>query len=272
MATVPFTLAHAAAGPPLWRLTGRRLVLSALVVGSMAPDFEYLVHLRTTRTIGHTLPGLILMCLPASLAVLALWHGLVKRPLATLWPGRSWHLLAAAQRPFSWAPAERLVTICASVLLGAWSHLAWDAFTHRNGLVVKHLDFLTLRVGIGHLHVYNVLQYSSGLLGMAVLVVSYRRWAARSVRAAVGSAAAGRNSVRAQAGPGLPARVRYAALAAAGMAVASGGLAGVSRALEAGAGPRRVLVQGVLGTMAAAVLVAVALALVVEALLQRPRA
>jgi hypothetical protein len=265
MATVPFTLAHAAAGPPLWRLTGRRLVLSALVVGSMAPDFEYLVHLRTTRTIGHTLPGLILMCLPASLAVLALWHGLVKRPLATLWPGRSWHLLAAAQRPFSWAPAERLVTICASVLLGAWSHLAWDAFTHRNGLVVKHLDFLTLRVGIGHLHVYNVLQYSSGLLGMALLVAGYRRWAAHSIRAAGG------DGVGAPGKPALPARVRWTALAATGMALGAGGLAGVARALSAGAGPRRLLVQGVLGTMAAAVVAAVVLALVLEAAGERRR-
>jgi hypothetical protein len=267
MAIVPFTLAHAAAGPPLWRLTGRRLVLSAVVVGSMAPDFEYLLHLKTTRTIGHTVPGLVLMCLPASLVVLLLWHGLVKRPLATVWPGRAGHLLAAASRPFPWAPADRFLTICLSVLLGAWSHLAWDAFTHRNGLVVKHLAFLSDRVGIGHLHVYNVLQYASGLLGMAVLVMWYRRWTARSVRAAVDG-----GGVRAPAGPGLPARVRYAALAAAGMAVASGGLAGVSRALAAGAGPRRVLVQGVLGTMAATVPVAVALALVLEAILQRPRA
>ncbi|MGH8974547.1 MAG: DUF4184 family protein [Acidimicrobiia bacterium] len=262
---MPFTLAHAAAGPPLWRLTGRRLVLSALVVGSMAPDFEYLVHLRTTRTIGHTLPGLILMGLPASLAVLALWHGLVKRRLATLWPGRAGHLLAAAQRPFPWAPAERFATICASVLLGAWSHLAWDAFTHRNGLVVKHLGFLTHRVGIGHLHVYNVLQYSSGLLGMALLVAGYRRWAARSIRAAGGD-------VRARAKPGLPAPARWTALAATGMALASGGLVGVARALSAGAGPRRVLVQGVLGTMAAAVVAAVVLALVLEAAAQRRRA
>jgi hypothetical protein len=262
MATVPFTLAHAAAGPPLWRLTGRRLVFSALVVGSMAPDFEYLVYLRTNRTIGHTLPGLVLMCLPASLLVLAVWHGLVKRALATLMPARAGHLAAAAQRPFPWFPAERFVTICCSVLLGAWSHLAWDAFTHRNGLVVRHLAFLTHRVGVGHLHVYNVLQYASGLVGMALLVVWYRRWAAH---------AAGRHPVPPPSLPALPARLRWAALVTAAVAVAVGGMAGVARALALGGGPRRVLVQGVLGTMAAAALAALALAVVVEAILQRRR-
>ncbi|HEY3239034.1 MAG TPA: DUF4184 family protein [Acidimicrobiia bacterium] len=262
MATVPFTLAHAAAGPPLWRLTGRRLVFSALVVGSMAPDFEYLLHLRTTRTIGHTLPGLVLMCLPASLLVLAVWHGVVKRPLATLVPARASHLAVAAHRAFSWTPAERFITICCSVLLGAWSHLTWDAFTHRNGLVVRHLDFLTHRVGVGHLHVYNVLQYTSGLLGMALLAVWYRRWAAQ---------AAGQHPAPPPSLPVLPAGLRWTALVAAAAVIVSGGMAGVARALALGGGPRRVLVQGVLGTMAAAALAAVALAVVVETILQRRR-
>jgi hypothetical protein len=259
MATVPFTLAHAAAGLPLWRLTGRRLVFSALVVGSMAPDFEYLVYLRTNRTIGHTLPGLVLMCLPVSLFVLAVWHAVVKRPLAALVPARASHLAAAAQQRFPWAPAERFITICCSVLLGAWSHLAWDAFTHRGGLMVRHLDFLSHRVGVGHLHVYNVLQYASGLGGLVLLAIWYRDWAARQRPAGPRPA------------PVLPARLRWSALAAATAAIAFGGLASVARALDAGAGPRRVLVQAVLGTMAATVVVAVALGAVVGVLLQRRR-
>ncbi|MGH9038540.1 MAG: DUF4184 family protein [Acidimicrobiia bacterium] len=260
---MPFTLAHAAAGPPLWRLTGRRLVFSALVVGSMAPDFEYLVSLRTNRTIGHALPGLVLMCLPASLLVLAVWHGVMKRPLAALVPGRAGHLVAAAHQPFPWFPLERFVAIGCSVLLGAWSHLAWDAFTHRNGLVVSHLNFLTYRVGVGHVHVYNVLQYGSGLLGMVLLVVWYRRWSAWAVR---------HQPARPPSLPVLPARLRRTALAAAFLAVASGGMTGVARALAVGGGPRRVLIQGVLGTMAAAALTAVVLAVVLDAILERRRA
>ncbi|MGH8990499.1 MAG: DUF4184 family protein [Acidimicrobiia bacterium] len=264
MATVPFTLAHAAAGPPLWRVTGRRLVLSAAIVGSMAPDFEYLVYLRTNRTIGHTLPGLVLMCLPASLLVLAAWHGLVKRPLAALAPAASVHLRTAASREFAWFPARRFLIICASVLLGSWSHLAWDALTHRGGAVVRHLALLRYPVGVGHLHVYNVLQLASGFVGMALIAYWYRRWAVEAARTASGAEAP-------EPSPALPARTRWTALAAAGVTVTSGTLAGVARALAAGGGPRRVLVQGVLGSMAAAALAAVALALVLDVLLQRRR-
>ena len=53
-----------------------------LAVGAMAPDFEYLVHLSATRTIGHTIPGLFVLCLPSALLVLFLWHRLVGPVLA----------------------------------------------------------------------------------------------------------------------------------------------------------------------------------------------
>ena len=48
----------------------------------MAPDFEYLAHLSATRTIGHTIPGLFVLCLPTALAVLFLWHRVVGPVLA----------------------------------------------------------------------------------------------------------------------------------------------------------------------------------------------
>ena len=42
---LPFTLAHAAAVVPIWRRGRSFLPLSALVVGCMAPDFEYFANL-----------------------------------------------------------------------------------------------------------------------------------------------------------------------------------------------------------------------------------
>jgi hypothetical protein len=51
---VPFTLAHPAAAVPLLRPLGRRGLLSALVIGSMAPDLWYFVPFDVTRADSHS--------------------------------------------------------------------------------------------------------------------------------------------------------------------------------------------------------------------------
>jgi hypothetical protein len=234
---MPFTVAHAAAAPPLWRASGRRLVLSALVVGSMAPDFEYFLHLRTHRTIGHTIPGLFLQCLPASLVVLAVWHLVVKRPAAALLPPRLAALGAGAGDRFPFWPASRLTRICVSVLIGSLSHLVWDSVTHSHGLVVRHVDLLDVYLGRGA-HVYDVLQYLSGVVGMALLI----RWCRRQLP-----------STRLSTLPDrlVPPGTRRVALASIATVCVGGGLANAGRVLAADQGPKPMLVAAVVGAMAA---------------------
>jgi len=65
---LPFTLAHPAAVLPL-RRTG--LVFSALVVGSMAPDFPYFLSVSDAIRWGHSTRGVFLFCLPFGLLVRA---------------------------------------------------------------------------------------------------------------------------------------------------------------------------------------------------------
>ena len=166
---MPFTVSHAAAAAPLWRLSRGRLVLSALVVGAMAPDFEYLVHLSTRRTIGHTLPGLFVLCLPLSLVALFAWHRLVAPAWAPL-TGRP----AAG---FGFWPWSRSAAVTASVLAGSLSHLAWDAFTHDGGLVVRHVGLLAGTVPGTGLPVYGLLQHA-GTVGGAVFLAF---WAHRTL-------------------------------------------------------------------------------------------
>jgi hypothetical protein len=109
---VPLTFAHPAV--PLARLG---LPLSALVVGSMAPDFVYSLRLAPRGSFGHTLPGLVLFCLPAGLAVLWAFHRLMKRPLLALGPPPLQRRLAPLPAPFRFLPARRLALVVAGVLM-----------------------------------------------------------------------------------------------------------------------------------------------------------
>lgn len=233
---MPFTLAHVVAARPLWRSVGRRLPLSGIVVGSVAPDLEYLAHLDTERTIGHQLHGVLLLDLPLALLLLALWHGLLKRPVAALF-SRSLRPPIDTS-PFRFRPAARFGLVVASILAGIGGHLIWDGFTHRDG-------FLTTRVwvleeAIGRPHVYDLFNYASTALGLVLLgwwwwrAVSARRPDPDPVRPAP-----------------LPVRVRAAALATLLLLTAAGGIANGVRLRLDGWGLETTVIGAILGGMAA---------------------
>jgi len=172
---LPFTLAHPAAVVPL----RRRLVLSALVVGSFAPDFHYFLNLAPNGHFGHTVVGVFLFCLPVGLAALWVFHKLLKLPLISLAPERHQQRLMRFTKPFCWGPSSRFLLILFSLLLGALSHLAWDAFTHNRGFVVRNLpDMRTppLEEFGSNRPLYNLLQLGSSVLGPSLLVFWYWRW------------------------------------------------------------------------------------------------
>lgn len=243
---MPYTVAHAIAAPPLWRASGRRLVLSAVVAGSMAPDFEYLAHLETERTIGHQFVGVALLDVPLALLALALWHGLVKRALPALFgPGLLPHPDQTPLFPEPRGPAtlRRGGLVVISILVGIAGHLAWDAFTHWDGYLTRHVWLL--REAIGRPHVYDLLGYASSALGMTLLLVWW--WRATERR---GSAPENAH---------LPEPVRRRAVALLGFVTAAGGLAtGLARLAE-GWGPETVLIDSFLGATAAGLVTLVAL-------------
>jgi hypothetical protein len=157
-------------------------VLSALVVGSLAPDFRYFFNLAPRGHFGHSLKGVFVFCLPVGLAVLWIFQTLMKLPLISLAPKSHQQRLITLARPFRWGGAGRFSLIVASILLGSISHLAWDAFTHDRGLVVRNVP--DLRVPLEefgtHRPLYNVLQHGSSLLGLALLAFWYWRWFKRT--------------------------------------------------------------------------------------------
>ena len=145
---MPFTVAHVVLARPLWRVVGTRLPLSGIVVGSVAPDLEYLAHLDSERTIGHLLHGVFLLDLPLALALLALWHGLIKETVAGLVSSRLRPPIDVS--PFPFWPAARIGLIVGSILTGVAGHLLWDGFTHRDGFITTRVAFLQEAIGRPH--------------------------------------------------------------------------------------------------------------------------
>src|SRR5687768_13819575 len=80
---MPFTLSHPAVAVPFIKLG---LPLSALVAGSMAPDFPYYFHSSTRDHYAHSAIGIFMFCVPTGLVALGLFHKVLKLPLLSLLP------------------------------------------------------------------------------------------------------------------------------------------------------------------------------------------
>jgi hypothetical protein len=64
-----------------------------------------------------------------------------------------------------------VAVICYSVLLGAASHLFWDAFTHPHGYFVDHILWLNKIIVTGNFKVqyYKLLQHASTAAGLSII-------------------------------------------------------------------------------------------------------
>ena len=178
---MPWTFAHPAAVIPLRRFCPAQFNVAGLAIGALTPDFGFYVGLFSLATHAHTLLGSFLDCLPTGLVLLACFY-LVRRPI--------WHLLPQPHRallePLASGPVPvrpgALVRAALSIVIGAWSHIAWDSFTHRFGWVVIEYPVLqepVIALGSGHLRLYNVLQHLSTLIGVMVLIAAYYFWLRR---------------------------------------------------------------------------------------------
>lgn len=173
---MPLTISHPAAAIPLKKAG---LVLSALIVGCMMPDFEFFLRIDDGKTIGHTLGGLFLFCLPVGFMVLFIFHKLIKFPLLSLVPHNHQLRLYPLAKGFRFLPLTRLINIIISLIIGVGSHLLLDGFTHHDGWFVKHLSILNQPVLIlpqGTIRMYFVMQYLLSFIGVLLMVYWYLNW------------------------------------------------------------------------------------------------
>jgi hypothetical protein len=170
---VPFTLSHPAAVLPL---SGRSaavlgtLAMPVLVAGSMAPDVPYYTPLPpSTRQLTHSWVGVFTVDI--ALAVVLLGVGVfVAAPVAALFAPRTREILAdwtAQAWPRSWSVVA-WVAWYLTLAIGTFSHVLWDAFTHREGQAVQVVP--ALRTVVAGQAVYEWLQLVSSVVGGAIVV------------------------------------------------------------------------------------------------------
>jgi hypothetical protein len=177
---MPFTLSHVAAVLPLRKLN---LVWSAFIIGSMAPDFLYVMGSVKYRDMGHVFPGIVEFTFPASLAALWMFQNVIKRPVIGLLPTGMQLRLRDQMSSFAFGPLSRFLAILGSIILGIASHIVWDSFTHSQTWTYRHIQWLHRWVHVpfdGMMTLTAFLQYGSSVFGLLALAVWVLLWYQRT--------------------------------------------------------------------------------------------
>ncbi|KAA0922598.1 DUF4184 family protein, partial [Streptomyces apricus] len=184
---MPFTLSHAAAVLPAVRTDGSgrgRLVPAVLVAGSFAPDMTYYAASALPRAMEfgeftHSFTGVFTFDVLVAWALVGAWL-VLREPLVALLPRGGQRRAGALLRcgaPRARVRPELVLRWYVSAVLGALTHVVWDAFTHLDRWGMRLFPVLGQDVAGSPLYWY--LQYGGSALSAVViatfLVVTLRR-------------------------------------------------------------------------------------------------
>lgn len=157
---MPVTLAHPAAVLPL---RGLGLPLSAMVIGSMAPDLPVFSQSWGIYGFTHSVVGILTVDLALTLLLLGFWDFLARDALVDTAPARVRDRLPARHRigRTAWFLAPL------AAVVGSTTHVVWDAFTHEGRWGTRLIPWLTEQQG--PLRGGQWAQYGSGVLGLLVI-------------------------------------------------------------------------------------------------------
>ncbi|MFG3321873.1 DUF4184 family protein [Streptomyces sp. NPDC048171] len=187
---MPFTLSHAAAVLPGVRGDGSgrgRMAPAVLVAGSFAPDMTYyaasfLPDAMEFGDVTHSFPGVFTVDVAVAWALVGLWL-LVREPLVALLPSARQGRVAPLLR--CGAPRARVLPPLVawwyvSAVLGALTHVVWDAFTHLDRWGMRVFPVLGREIAGSPLYWY--LQYGGSAVAAVVIVVFLTRALRRTPR------------------------------------------------------------------------------------------
>jgi hypothetical protein len=166
---LPFTISHTVVAWPVKRVL-KRLPIDALIIGTMAPDIEYLFDLTVHGKYWHTLQGLVLGALPVCLVLVLLWRKAVRPAI---------HALLPALPRKSVDKQRLLITLTYAsyaIILGGLTHILWDSFTHDDGWFVQQMPFMLTEVFKGR-YLFHFAQDISSVVGLGVVLAKlWKMW------------------------------------------------------------------------------------------------
>ena len=126
------------------------------------------------------MPGSFLACLPTGVILLFFYY-LFCRPVCYALPSPHRQALLPLCPDFP-TGLIRWGIILLSLLLGAWTHNFWDAFTHEHGWFVDRIPWLqqpVLQIGSTTVYMFLLLQELSTIVGFAIVALAYWLWLRR---------------------------------------------------------------------------------------------
>ena len=155
---MPFTLSHAVLAPPLSKLSGNRLPIAALAIGTMTPDL-YRVLVKTEIYLNHQFKGIIYPDLLVGLLFCLLWYSLY-RPLLFKFLGIQKPLNIASFSTFF----QFLIWMVLAIILGTATHIIWDGLTHLDFRTFAFKEFLAQPVVYLSVFIRCLKSYNSAVL------------------------------------------------------------------------------------------------------------
>lgn len=173
-----FTLSHPALVLPLDKIDNNKgFNLSALILGSMAPDFQDFIPIIPNESIanylyyneGHSIKGIFALDLPSIIFIGLVLRYILRLPLILNMPN---NISNNIYYRYINKPKESWIKFCfkfiTSALIGIISHILWDNFTHPSGIFVRMISIL--RAQLFNIPVYNILQLLTSILGLIYIV------------------------------------------------------------------------------------------------------
>lgn len=175
---MPFTFSHPAIILPFRYLPKSWFSITALAIGSLTPDFEYFLRMKVKSDYSHTLDGIFWFDLPLALLLTFLFHNLARNLLFQNLPSfiRSRILIFT---DFNWNVyfKRNYFIVLVSLLIGIFSHILWDAFTHKHGYFVNQIETLKSTTAIFGTEIpfWKIAQHLGTLIGSIILMITFFR-------------------------------------------------------------------------------------------------